>query len=71
MQRFQSITYLIRNPKLIALAISEAKIQAGQSMLDTKIKGFGVELFLRPSSATGGLVVWTRKGTGKSVISWT
>ncbi len=38
--------------------------------LSTTISGYEAIECLRPSSATGGLIVWIRKGSGKAVRKW-
>ena len=52
------------------MAISEAKQQRGACSLPIMIPGFEAIECLRPSSATGGLIVWIKKGSGKAVRKW-
>ena len=42
----------------------------GACSLSTTISGYEAIECLRPSSATGGLIVWIRKGSGKAVRKW-
>ena len=52
------------------MAISEAKHQRGACSLPIMISGFEPIECLRPSSATGGIIVWIKKGSGKAVRRW-
>ena len=52
------------------MAISEAKQQRGACSLPIMISGFEAIECLRPSSATGGIIVWIKKGSGKAVRRW-
>ena len=52
------------------MAISEAKQQRGACSLPIMISGYEARECLRPSSATGGIIVWIKKGSGKAVRRW-
>ena len=52
------------------MAISETKQQKGACNVVTKIAGFESVECLRPTSATGGIMVWLKKGSGKAVRKW-
>ena len=61
---------LNRDRRIIFLFASEVKQQRNMVNMETDIEDFSTHEYLRDSSATGGIILWTRQNTGKAVRPW-